>query len=157
MGVGFLHFPCRTASKSNETDGVSCKMHRETARFNSVLLGRLLGTPNGTPLQPFPLAPVACVPSGRVFPKVRSLCSFCPGLGSFCPVGARSCKCAVIIIRPHGNNDFTTTKTTTPLSTAKIVVLVVYVVSVVVKARPYGIVIGGERPEVGKRTLADGN
>lgn len=148
LGVGFLHFPCRTASKSNETDGVSCKMHRETARLNSVLSGRLLGTPNGTPLQPFPLAPVACVSSGRVFPKVRSLCSFCPGLGSFCPVGARSCKCAVIIIRPHGNNDFTTTKTTTPLSTAKIVVLVVYVVSVVVKTRPYGIVIGGERPYI---------
>ena len=70
QGVGYPYFTCKTAFQSGETDRVHCKMHKETARFNSVLLGRLLGTPNGTPLQPFPLAPVGCVPSGRVLPRV---------------------------------------------------------------------------------------
>lgn len=87
QGVGYPYFTCKTVQNSRGFDMIPCKMHKETARFNSVfLLGRLLGTPNEVSLQTFPLAPVGRVPSGRVSPKVRSLCSFCPGLSSFCPL-----------------------------------------------------------------------
>ena len=70
QGVGYPYFTCKTAFQSGETDRIPCKMHKETARFESVFDGVIVGSPERSVIANVSTCPVGRVPSGRVLPRV---------------------------------------------------------------------------------------
>ena len=69
QGVGYPYFTCKTAFQSGETDGVHCKMHKETARFESVSDGVIVGSPERSVIANVPTCPY---PLGRTRANVLS-------------------------------------------------------------------------------------
>ena len=72
QGVGYPYFTCKTAFQSGETDGVHCKMHKETARFESVSDGVIVGGPERNAIATVPTCPCrartirACFTQGAI-------------------------------------------------------------------------------------------
>ena len=97
LGVGYSYFTCKTAFQSGETDRIPCKMHKETARFKSVFVRVIVGSPERSVIATVPTFPCrartirACFTQGAVRYAHSAL-----GWGPSAPYGARSCQCAAI-------------------------------------------------------------
>ena len=69
LGVGYPYFTCKTAFQSGETDRVHCKMHKETARFESVSGGVIVGSPERSVIANVPTCPCGVRTIRAYFPQ----------------------------------------------------------------------------------------
>ena len=69
LGVGYPYFMCKTAFQSGETDRVHCKMHKETARFESVSDGVIVGSPERSVIANVPTCPCGVRTIRAYFPQ----------------------------------------------------------------------------------------
>ena len=90
LGVGYHYFTCKTAFQSGETDRIPCKMHKETARFESVFDGVIVGSPERSVIANVSTCPVGRVPSGRVLPRVPFAMLILPWAGVLLPLAGRA-------------------------------------------------------------------
>ena len=57
QGVGDPYFTCKTVQNSRGFDMIPCKMHKETARFESVSDGVIVGSPERSVIANVPTCP----------------------------------------------------------------------------------------------------
>ena len=72
QGVGYPYFTCKTVQNSRGFDMIPCKMHKETARFKSVFVRVIVGSPERSVIATVPTFPCrartirACFTQGAI-------------------------------------------------------------------------------------------
>ena len=90
LGVGYPYFTCKTAFQSGETDRVHCKMHKETARFESVFVRAIVGSPERSVIANVPTCPCGVRTIRAYFPQGPLVMLILPWAKVLLPLAGRA-------------------------------------------------------------------